>query len=150
VAVPRFTVNDLLAEARRGLRRLDPTSAQQAQCDGALLVDVRAHTDRWREGVIGGSLHVPLIVLPWAFDPASGAANPRLTDLDRPVVLFCNEGYSSSLAAATLQRIGFARATDLDGGFRAWKASGLPVQVARPRAEDVLEGRGEPEPVDPA
>jgi rhodanese-related sulfurtransferase len=146
--VPRFTVNDLLDEARAGLRRVGPHAAQRAQLDGALLVDVRNHTDRWREGVIGGSLHVPLIVLPWAFDPASGAANPALGDLGRTVVLFCNEGYSSSLAAATLQRLGFSGATDLDGGFRAWKAAGLPVQVARPRPDGVLEGRGEPEPFD--
>ena len=67
-------------------------------------------------------------VLEWRLDPDSDARDPRAPGLDEHVILMCNEGYQSSLAAATLQQLGFARATDLDGGFQAWRAAGLPVQ----------------------
>ncbi len=117
--MPQITVEELLARARAGLRRLAPDEAAAAQARGALLVDTRAEDDRRREGVIPGALHVPLSVLPWR--------TQQLGPLDGEVVVVCNDGYSSSLAAATLQELGFARATDLDGGFRAWRAAGLPV-----------------------
>ncbi len=117
--VARITVEELLARARAGLRRLAPAEAAAAQARGALLVDTRDEGDRRREGVIPGALHVPLSVLFWRTE--------RLGPLDRELVVVCNDGYSSSLAAATLQELGFERATDLDGGFRAWAAAGLPV-----------------------
>ena len=128
-----MTVEELLAQARSRLRRLAPEQAAAAQTSGALLVDIRGEEDRRREGVIPGALHVPLSVLPWRADPDSQSRNLRIGSLDRQLVVFCNDGYSSSLAAATLQELGFARATDLDGGFRAWRAAGLPtVEAGRP------------------
>ncbi len=94
---------------------------------GAIVVDTRTGSDRRREGAIPGSVAVPLSVLLWRLDPASGAENPELSDLDGPKVIVCNDGYSSSWAAATLTDLGFTAMADLDGGFRAWVAAGLPV-----------------------
>jgi rhodanese-related sulfurtransferase len=129
--VTRRTAAQLLAEARAGLRRLAPHDAHAATAGGAFLVDTRDADVRRAEGVIPGSVHVPLSVLEWRADPASETHDPRFDDLERLVILVCNEGYSSSLAAARLQQLGYANATDLDGGFRAWKAAGLPVDAAR-------------------
>ena len=128
----RTTVDELLARARSRLRRLAPDQAAAAQARGALLVDIRGEEDRGREGVIPGALHVPLSVLFWRADPDSPNRNDHIGSLDRELVVFCNDGYSSSLAAATLQELGFERATDLDGGFRAWRAAGLPAAEAGP------------------
>ncbi len=124
----RQTVNDLLASARAGLHRLEPAAALAAVERGALLVDTRCAELRESEGVVPGSVHVPLSVLYWRLDPASGYDDPNLSDPDRQVILLCAHGYSSSLAAATLRQIGFARATDVVGGFEAWQAAGLPVE----------------------
>lgn len=140
----RTTIEELLARARARLRRLTPREAAAAQALGALLVDLRDSDDRGREGVIPGALHVPLSVLPWRADPGSPSRNPRVGPLERELVLFCNDGYSSSLAAVTLQELGFARATDLDGGFRGWRAAGLPVAAAGPPPPG-LPGSGDPD-----
>ena len=141
----RTTADELLAAARARLHRLAPDEAAKAAATrGALLVDLRDADDRRREGVIPGALHVPLSVLPWRADPSSESRNPRLGPLDLELVLFCNDGYSSSLAAATLQDLGFVRATDLDGGFRAWRAAGLPVAETGPPPPG-LPGSGEPD-----
>jgi rhodanese-related sulfurtransferase len=126
----RFTVNDLLAEARRGLRRLTPAEALAAQAAGALIVDTRPAGDIARDGAIPGAVNFPRTVLEWRVDPASGYQHPAVTGFDQPIIVVCHEGYSSSLAAATLQRLGFHRATDLIGGFKAWRAAGLPVEGA--------------------
>jgi rhodanese-related sulfurtransferase len=123
----RFTIQDMLAEARIGLKRLKPTEALHAQKNNALFLDTRVSEDREREGVIPGSIHVPLSVIQWRVDPSSGFQNPNIRDFEQTLIVVCNEGYSSSLAAASLQRLGFVNATDLDGGFRGWKAAGLPV-----------------------
>jgi rhodanese-related sulfurtransferase len=133
MTAPRTTVDQLLAGARARLERLDPAAAHAAQRDGsALLVDIRSEVQRERDGVIPGALHHPRNVLEWRADPASGHDDPALSgDLGRLVVLVCHEGYQSSLAAATLQDLGFARATDLVGGFAAWRAAGLPVEPLR-------------------
>ena len=128
----RATVNDLLARARGGLDRLEPADADAAMRAGALLVDTRCAELREAEGIVPGSVHVPLSVLYWRLDPASGHSVPALTDLDRQVILLCAHGYSSSLAAATLRELGFARATDVVGGFEAWQAAGLAVEALRP------------------
>lgn len=128
----RATVNDLLARARGGLDRLEPADADAAMRAGALLVDTRCAELRQAEGIVPGSVHVPLSVLYWRLDPASGHSVPALTDLDRQVILLCAHGYSSSLAAATLRELGFARATDVVGGFEAWQAAGLAVEALRP------------------
>jgi len=128
----RATVNDLLARARGGLDRLEPADADAAMRAGALLVDTRCAELREAEGIVPGSVHVPLSVLYWRLDPASGHSDPALTDLDRQVILLCAHGYSSSLAASTLRELGFAHATDVVGGFEAWKAAGLAVEALRP------------------
>lgn len=96
--------------------------------DGALIIDTRDTGDLRRTGSIPGSVHVRLSVLFWRLDPSSGHDDPRFSDPTRQVVLICAHGYSSSLAAATLLELGFARATDVVGGFEAWAAAGLPVE----------------------
>jgi rhodanese-related sulfurtransferase len=133
--VNRTTINDLLAAARARLRRVRPADALDAVRRGAVLVDIRSEAQREVDGVIPGALFHPRNVLEWRVDPASGHADPSLGgDVDAWLVLVCNEWYQSSLAAATLQDLGFAQATDLEGGFQAWSAAGLPVDrpTARP------------------
>jgi rhodanese-related sulfurtransferase len=119
-------VDGLLAEARARLHRLDPQQAFTAQQFGAVLVDIRPEVNRVIEGEIPGAVVVDRNVLEWRLDPASPA---RLdwTSYDATIVVFCNEGYASSLAAATLQELGLSGATDLAGGYRAWRAAGLPT-----------------------
>jgi rhodanese-related sulfurtransferase len=123
----RKTIDGLLADARRRIERLPPEAALRAMADGALLVDTRGGDDRRATGAIPGSVHVPLSVLFWRLDPSSGYDDPALSDLERPVILICAHGYSSSLAAATLRDLGFASVADVIGGFEAWSAAGLPV-----------------------
>lgn len=125
---PATTIAVLLEQARSGIERLEPAAALAAQRAGALIVDTRCAELRRESGVIPGSVHVPLSVLFWRLDPSSEHADPALTDARRRVVLVCAHGYSSSLAAATLRGLGFARATDVVGGFEAWAAAGLPVE----------------------
>jgi rhodanese-related sulfurtransferase len=142
VAGRRTTINDLLVAARRRLDRLEPREAAAAVRDGAVLVDIRSERDREREGLIPGALFVPRNVLEWRLDPASGHSAPELVDaLDRRIILVCNEGFQSSLAAATLRDLGFVRATDLVGGFQAWRNAGLPVELAPDRGPVVYERR---------
>ena len=125
----RRTIDDLLAGARERLDRLGPAEASAAVERGALLVDIRSEAQRERDGVVPGAVFHPRNVLEWRADPASGHSDPAIAgDLDRHVILMCHEGYQSSLAAATLQDLGFTRATDLAGGFEAWRAAGLPVE----------------------
>jgi rhodanese-related sulfurtransferase len=123
----RVTIAELLTAARARLTRLGPEETARALDAGALLVDVRSESQRARDGIVPGSSWHSRNVLEWRLDPSSEAADPALAHLDAHVVLMCDEGYQSSLAAATLQDLGFARATDLDGGFQAWRAAGLPV-----------------------
>ena len=126
----RKTINDLLAEARARLERLEPEQARAAVAAGALLVDIRSEAQRAADGTVPGALFFPRNVLEWRVDPASGHADPRVPGPEAAVILMCNEGYQSSLAAATLHDLGFVRATDLIGGFQAWRAAGLPVEPA--------------------
>jgi rhodanese-related sulfurtransferase len=95
---------------------------------GALVIDTRCVEQRRETGVIPGSFHVPLSVLYWRLDPSSGYGDPRFADLEREIILVCADGYSSSLAAATLRDLGFGQAADLIGGFEAWREAGLPVE----------------------
>jgi rhodanese-related sulfurtransferase len=120
------TINDMLADARAELARLSPAEADEAMRDGAVLVDIRPAAQRAAEGEVPGALIVERNVLEWRFDPASEARLP-IADYDLRVIVICSEGYTSSLAAAALQELGVHRATDLAGGFQAWRASGLPV-----------------------
>jgi rhodanese-related sulfurtransferase len=121
------SIDEILAEARQRLRRLNPAEAYEAMSHGAVLVDIRTVAQRAEQGRIPGSLHVERNVLEWRFDPQSAAKLPEATGYDVQVIVFCVEGYTSSLAAAALQDLGLTRATDLDGGFRAWEKEGFPV-----------------------
>lgn len=123
------SIADVLAQARARLDRVTPEQARTKQLDGALLVDIRPERDRRTEGLIPGALVIDRNVLEWRLDPASDAKLP-VAEYDREIVLVCNEGYASSLAAAGLHDIGLTRATDLIGGFRAWQAAGLPTTTA--------------------
>jgi rhodanese-related sulfurtransferase len=122
------SVDDLLTAARSRLRRLDPVAASAAIRQGALLVDTRPAAQRRAEGAVPGALLVERNVLEWRFDPRSRARLPVATDYDTRIIVMCSQGYASSLAAASLQDLGLRHATDLAGGFLAWKDAGLPVQ----------------------
>jgi rhodanese-related sulfurtransferase len=135
-------ISDLLAEARRELRRYEPEEARERAASGSLLVDLRSQDERERDGVIPGSIHVPRPVLEWRVDQTSGFANSHLARGE--LILVCAHGYSSSLAAASLRDIGRGEAADLVGGFRAWREAGLPI-VASPPPADGLPGMGGPD-----
>jgi rhodanese-related sulfurtransferase len=121
------TVDELLAQARATLPdRPSPAEALHAQASGALLIDIREDDQRRRDGLIPGAIVLPRNSLEWRCDPASAWRHPAITRRDLRIILICNQGYQSSLAAATLQQLGLIHATDLDGGFTAW-AAGLPV-----------------------
>lgn len=122
-----MTIDELLAQARAELDRVTPRQADELRGAGALIVDIRPHADRLAEGEIPDSVPVERIVLEWRLDPASDHRLPGVTE-DTRVVVVCNEGYSSSLAARDLRRLGVRHATDLIGGFRAWAAAGLPTR----------------------
>jgi rhodanese-related sulfurtransferase len=126
-----LSLDALLARARAGLTRLDPHAAAAATQDGAVLIDVRADSQIARDGTIPGALVIARNVLEWRLAPDSDHRHPRAPGVDEHVIVLCNEGYASSLAAAGLQELGFARATDLDGGFQAWRQAGLPVTPPR-------------------
>jgi rhodanese-related sulfurtransferase len=117
------TVNDLLAAARVRLDRPDPQRAAELVAQGAILVDTRPGWQREQEGELPGALLIERNHLEWRLDPASDARIPEATDHDVTWIVVCSEGYSSSLAAASLQDMGLRKATDLDGGYRAWKAA---------------------------
>jgi rhodanese-related sulfurtransferase/mannose-6-phosphate isomerase-like protein (cupin superfamily) len=123
-----LSIEDVLSEARARLRRLSPDESYEAMAKtGTILVDIRPEGQRVIEGNIAGALVVDRNVLEWRFDPASSARLPVATDHDLQVIVFCSEGYASSLAAAVLQDLGLWHATDMVGGFHAWRAKGLPV-----------------------
>ena len=121
-------VAELLDEARARLRRLSPAETAEALAAGALVVDIRPTEQRGRDGELPGARVIERNVLEWRLDPASPHRIPEVTGHDQVVVIVCSEGYMSSLAAATLQELGFRHATDLIGGFQAWKADGRPVR----------------------
>jgi rhodanese-related sulfurtransferase len=126
------TIDELLRAARSRLERLTPEQALAATKDGAVLLDIRSEVARERDGVIPGAAFHRRSVLEWRLDPASGSSDPALADPGLHVILVCEAGYSSSLAAATLQELGFTRATDLIGGFEAWRDAGLPIEPGPP------------------
>jgi len=121
-------IDELLEQERAHLRRLTPHQAAAAAAEeGALLVDIRYAALRERDGTVPGALIVERNELEWRLDPACDHRLPEATGHDLPIVVICNEGYASSLAARSLQALGLQRATDLIGGFQAWAAAGLPV-----------------------
>jgi rhodanese-related sulfurtransferase len=117
----------MLAAARARYSRLEPAAAFAAQRDGAILIDTRDGDQRRRDGLIPGALVIDRTVLEWRVDPDSGSTHPALGDLDAPMILLCNQGFSSSLAVASLLDLGATSVTDVVGGFQAWRAAGLPV-----------------------
>jgi rhodanese-related sulfurtransferase len=120
-------IDEILAGARARLSRLDPAATADAIRDGAVLVDIRPAAQRAEHGEIPGAVVIERNVLEWRLDPRSDARLPFADSYDLAVVITCQEGYTSSLAAASLQDLGLHRATDLDGGFAAWRAAGLPT-----------------------
>jgi len=125
----RFNVHDLLAEARSNLDRVTPRALATRATEGGtdvVVIDIRQGSDR-AAGWIAGSVHAPRTVLEWRIDAASGYSIPEIVGFDQRLVVVCTDGYSSSLAAKNLQRLGYHRATDMIGGFEAWRSAGLPV-----------------------
>ena len=120
------SIDDLLEEARRHIRRLCPSATVEAIRDGALLIDLRLLEYRLRFGEVPGAIPVSRHVLEWRLDPRSPDRLPVIEDHDQPIVLMCTEGYTSSLAAHSLQQLGLTRVMDLEGGFVAWQDAGLP------------------------
>lgn len=123
----RPAIDRLLDEVRAELGgRVEPDELEGELAAGALVVDIRPEADRTREGTLPGAVVIERIHLEWRLDPTS----PHRIDAagaDRRVVLVCNEGYASSLAAATLRQLGVLRATDLVGGYRAWHQARQPM-----------------------
>jgi rhodanese-related sulfurtransferase len=120
-------VDRLLADARQRLQRVTPEQAHQLHEAGALLVDIRPAAQRAQFGDIPDALVVERNNLEWRLDPQGSHRLPEAEEAERPVVVICQEGYASSLAAASLLALGRSNATDLDGGFVAWKAAGYRV-----------------------
>lgn len=126
-AVVTITIEQMLSDARASLVRLSPQQAAGAiETDGAVLIDIRPEADRMVDGELPGAVVIERTVLEWRLDPACDARLP-IASYDLFPIIVCNEGYSSSLAAATLQWLGISRATDVDGGVRAWLAAELPI-----------------------
>lgn len=120
-------IDVVLRSARRRYRRLPAADVPDAVRRGAVLVDIRPQQQRAAEGEVPGALVVERNVLEWRFDPTCEARLPEATGDDVEVIVLCSEGYTSSLAAASLQELGLSRATDVVGGFHAWKRAGLPT-----------------------
>ncbi|MBM7808809.1 rhodanese-related sulfurtransferase [Geodermatophilus bullaregiensis] len=121
------SVDELLAEARARITRVTPAEAARRVAGGAVLVDIRPQSQREADGEVPGALVVERNHLEWRFDPESDARLPEATGYDVDVVVLCQEGYTSSLAADALRSLGLAEASDVVGGFRAWVADGLPT-----------------------
>jgi rhodanese-related sulfurtransferase len=136
---------ELLTAARARIQRLEPRAAWEAAQEDALIVDIRSQDDRRRDGVVPGALHVPRTVLEWRVDPTCKWHNPYLGGRGRRLVLLCDHGFSSSLAAASLVDLGCLQAGDVIGGFVGWREDGLPVRPAGEPGEGVLPGMGPPD-----
>lgn len=128
------SIDELLGEARARLVRLTPAEAHEAARRGGLIVDIRSEGQRDARGLVPGARFVPRNALEWRADPRCAHHDPALAAAAGPLILMCAQGYQSSLAAATLQDLGIAGATDMDGGFEAWQAAGLPVIPSHPAA----------------
>lgn len=132
----RTSIAERLSDAQARIRRFSPDEAARAQAEGALIVDTRDSADRHAEGVIPGSHLVTRNLLEWRADPDAEIPDPVLCDFAQPKIVVCNDGYSSSLAADSLRLLGHSAAGDLIGGYRAWKAAGLPTAALADRPPD--------------
>ncbi|HWF51980.1 MAG TPA: rhodanese-like domain-containing protein [Solirubrobacteraceae bacterium] len=126
------TVDELLADARAKLVRLTPAEALAAVAAGASIVDIRPSEQRERDGLIPGAHVIARNVLEWRLDPRGEYRDSEVADAGGQVIVMCDEGYQSSLAAATLRRLGLD-ATDMIGGVQAWRDQGLPLVSASAR-----------------
>ena len=122
-------LDEFLECARRGIDRLTPNNALAAQRNGALVVDIRPEEQRRRDGVIADAVVIDRNVLEWRMAPTSKWRITEMSDASRQVVLICNQGYQSSLAASNLRRLGVPNACDVIGGFEAWLADGMPTEL---------------------
>jgi rhodanese-related sulfurtransferase len=122
------SIDLVLASVRARIERIEPREAKAWQDGGALLVDTRPSELRSTHGHIPGALVIDRNVLEWRLDPSSPHRHPAMVSADQPTVVFCQEGYASSLAVALLGELGLRRVADLDGGFAAWASVGLPVE----------------------
>jgi rhodanese-related sulfurtransferase len=120
--------DDLVAEARKQIERVTPERALECVAAGALLVDIRPQAQRDTHGEVRDALVIERNVLEWRLDPTGSWRIPEATGHDRQVLILCQEGYASSLAAASLIALGYARAGDVIGGFKAWREAGLPTK----------------------
>jgi rhodanese-related sulfurtransferase len=120
-------IDQLLEQARAGLDRLSPQRAAQAMAEGALMIDTRGYDQQRDHGLVPGALVIPRNVLEWRVDPTCGYQDAAVAARRGPLIVMCQQGYASSLAAATLKQLGVEDVTDLEGGFEAWVAAGLPV-----------------------
>ena len=136
----RAAIDDLLEKARAGLDRVKPGALAAEVQDGAVVVDIRPFEQRLRGGPLPAAIVVDRNVLEWRLDPSSPNRLPEATGPDVRFILVCDEGYSSSLAAATLRGLGLTRVTDLIGGFQAWSAWQAAL-VARREAMPVTQTR---------
>lgn len=127
MASPTSTIDEVLEKARRRFGRVTAQQAARELSAGALLVDIRTAEQRSRGGEIPGALAIERTVLEWRLDPTSPSRIDDVVDLETRVIVICAEGYSSSLAAASLHDLGLVNATDVIGGFGAWMAAGLPI-----------------------
>jgi rhodanese-related sulfurtransferase len=135
------SLDGLVEEAAGRITRLEPAEAFSA--DG-VIIDIRSQESREVQGVIPGSLYIPRTVLEWRIALESPWRNPHLGGLDERLILICDHGYASVLAASTLVHLGFHSAGDVIGGFEAWKHAGLPVEPCRHRSSQdaALPGMG--------
>jgi rhodanese-related sulfurtransferase len=122
------TIDKVLELARSRLARVDARQAAAEHAKGALLVDTRTESQRTKQGEIPGALVIDRTVFEWRLDPTSPTRIPQAKDHQIRVIVICSQGYSSSLAAASLQDLGLVNATDVIGGFHAWREAGLPIR----------------------
>jgi len=134
------SVDEILAAARSRLARVTPGQAFAEALAGAVLIDIRPAAQRAAAGEVPGSVVIERNHLEWRLDPESDARLPWVTGYDLRLIVICAEGYSSSLAAAALQELGFAGATDVAEGFLAWRAAGLPTARPEERAVALAPG----------
>ncbi|MFL5824551.1 MAG: rhodanese-like domain-containing protein [Solirubrobacteraceae bacterium] len=141
------SLEHLVDEAAEQISRLSALEAFSACATDGVIIDIRPESARERHGVIPGSLHIPRTVLEWRIAMDSPWRNPHLGGLDQRLIVICNQGYASILAASSLVQLGFSRAGDVIGGFESWKDNGLPIATCGPRrsAVDALSGTGPPE-----
>jgi rhodanese-related sulfurtransferase len=143
-----MTLNAMIERAQGRTHRYEPAEAYAAAAVAAvaaMLIDIRSHRDRTQYGIIPGSVHVPRNVMEWRLAPECEWHNPHVADLDRHLIVVCNEGFSSLLAASALIDLGYQDAGDVIGGFEAWRAAGLPTMtVAAPDAA-IADGMGPPD-----